>query len=108
MCRFLLQNQTALREDIDIRKAVYSIVARSGEQRDYDAVKHIYLQAKDPNEKSRALGALAYAETPELVAQTLNFSLSADVRSQDTESLIITVALRGGSSLQSAWDFVRT
>lgn len=64
-------------------------------------------QAVDPNEKSRALAALAYAETPELTAQTLEFALSSDVRSQDTTSLIARVSYRGSSSLLAAWNFAR-
>lgn len=61
----------------------------------------------DPNEISRSLAALAYATTPELTNATLEFSLSPEVRSQDTSSLVTRVAFRGGASLQAAWNFVR-
>ena len=65
------------------------------------------MQAAEPNEKMRALAALAYAETPELTSQTLDFVLNADVRSQDATSLILRVAYRGSSSLLAAWQFIQ-
>lgn len=66
------------------------------------------MQAQNANEKSRTLAALAYSPTPGLINATLEFAISDDVRSQDTGSLILRVAGRGGPALAAAWDFVRT
>lgn len=65
-------------------------------------------QAPEADEKARRLEALTYARDPALVKATLAYALSPEVRAQDTPSVILGVAQRGGASLQAAWAFLRT
>lgn len=67
-----------------------------------------HLQAEEADEKERALVALTYAKDPILVQRTLQYALGPDVRAQDTPTVILGVASRGGKSLQAAWAFLRT
>lgn len=66
------------------------------------------LQAAEADEKDRRLQALTFARDPALIAATLEYALAPEVRAQDTPSLILGVAQRGGASLQAAWSFLRT
>jgi hypothetical protein len=65
-------------------------------------------QATEADEKLLQLMALTYTRNPILMHRTLQYALGPDVRAQDTPSVILGVAHRGGPSLQAAWAFLRT
>jgi len=90
----------------DIRGVVYSIVARYGKEKEYTALHKKYLTEELHEEKNRIGNALGAFRQPSLLKQTLAFSLSKNVRPQDTPSLIASVfANREGKML--AWQFVQ-
>jgi puromycin-sensitive aminopeptidase len=82
------------------------MVAQEGDRSTYDTLWDLQKKATLMEEKNRFLGALARFQQEELLQETLDRSLSPDVRSQDTVSVIGAVAgNRKGRNL--AWEFVR-
>jgi puromycin-sensitive aminopeptidase len=90
----------------DLRFPVYSLVVENGNSSAYEAVLKIFREADLHEEKVRCLRALGYSQQPDLLQRTLEFSLSAEVRSQDTVFVIASVALnRYGREM--AWQFLQ-
>ena len=99
-----LRNPVSLRADI--RGVVYSLVALDADRDLYESLWDMEKKANLQEEKRRLLGAVSRPRDPALLQETLERSLSDDVRSQDAPLVIITVAAnRFGRDL--AWDFVK-
>jgi aminopeptidase N/puromycin-sensitive aminopeptidase len=80
----------------------------SGDRALYDQyLEKVKALSAQPEESYRFFNALASFRDPSLVQRTLDYSLSPDVRSQDTGSLIAHL-LSHPWSQQAAWDFTRT
>ncbi len=92
--------------DPDLRGAVYALVAENGNEREWDALVEMYTAATLSEEKNRIGRALAHFKSKKLLSQTLAFSLSKDVRSQDAPSLIANV-LANTSGIELAWKFIQ-
>ena len=90
----------------DLRGLVFSLAAQGGDDTTYDALWELEKKADLQEEKIRLLLALARFTQPELLQETLRRAISDDVRSQDTISVITSVAsnLRGR---HLAWQFVK-
>ena len=90
----------------DLRGLVFSLAAQGGDDTTYDALWELEKKADLQEEKIRLLLALARFSQPELLQETLRRAISDDVRSQDTISVITSVAsnLRGR---HLAWQFVK-
>ena len=99
-----LRNPDSLRADI--RGVVYSLVALDADRDLYDTLWDMEKKATLQEEKRRLLGAVSRPRDPVLLQETLERSISDDVRAQDTPLVIISVAAnRFGRDL--AWDFVK-
>ena len=99
-----LQDAASLRPDL--RGIVMGLVAQQGDQTTYDRFWALAKEAKLQEEKLRFLRALGRFPQRELLQTTLDRSLSADVRSQDTILVVGSVASnRRGRDL--AWEFVK-
>lgn len=99
-----LQDPSSLRPDI--RGVAYSLVALDADRDLYETLWDMEKKATLQEEKRRLLGAVSRPRDPGLLQETLERSLSDDVRSQDTPLVIISVAAnRFGRDL--AWDFVK-
>ncbi|KAK9805996.1 hypothetical protein WJX73_002376 [Symbiochloris irregularis] len=101
-----LANPTAAQVDPDIRSSVYYAYVGMGNASAWTAMQQYYNTTTDAAEKSRALRALAYASDPADVQRVLAYSLSADVKSQDTSTLISLTSSVNGVNLQAAWNFL--
>jgi puromycin-sensitive aminopeptidase len=90
----------------DLRGVVYSLVAQAGDESTYQQLWDLERKAELQEEKVRLLLSLARFTQTELLQDTLERSLSSDVRSQDTITLVSAVAanIRGR---ELAWDFVK-
>ncbi len=73
----------------DLRSAVYSNVAWNGNLKTYQQLVNMYRKAATQEEKVRFLGSLANFKDKKLLAKTLAFILSKDVR---TQSLFVPIA----------------
>jgi len=101
-----LEDRSAL--DPNLVAAVAGLAARDGDAALYER----YLARKrasattDPEEEERFLFALASFENPVLVARTLDYTFTEDVRPQDRAFLLARL-LGGRASRLAAWHFVR-
>ena len=90
----------------DLRSALYSLVVDSRGSEGYAEVLELFRSAELHEEKTRCLRALGYSRDPHLLQQTLELSLSSEVRPQDTPFVVAGVAgNRFGREL--AWQFVQ-
>ncbi len=90
----------------DVRGAVYGQVVERRGAEGYDAVLRVYREADLHEEKNRCLRALGCSADKDLLRRTLKFSLSDEVRGQDTPLAVAGVATNPlGRDL--AWDFLR-
>lgn len=90
----------------DLRGVVYSLAAQAGDQSTYDQLWDLERKAQLQEEKIRLLLSLARFTQSELLLDTLQRSLSSEVRSQDTITLVAAVAANTrGRDL--AWQFVK-
>ena len=90
----------------DLRGVVFSLAAQAGDDQTYDQLWDLERKTDLQEEKIRLLLALARFTQAELLQETLRRTLTDDVRSQDTISVVTAVAanLRGR---QLAWQFVQ-
>ena len=90
----------------DLRGVVYSLAAQAGNESTYQQLWDLERKASLQEEKIRLLISLARFSQPELLQDALERSLTDDVRSQDSITVISAVAgnIRGR---QPAWDFVK-
>ena len=90
----------------DIRGAVFSLAAKAGDSSTYDAIWDLFKEATLEEEKVRFLTSLGRFQHTDLLAQTLDTSLSDDVRMHNTISMVASVAMnRLGREL--AWEFLK-
>ena len=90
----------------DLRGVVFSLAAQAGDEGTYDQLWDLERKADLQEEKIRLLLAVARFTQPELLLETLRRTLTDDVRSQDTISVVTAVAanLKGR---HLAWQFVQ-
>ena len=98
------EDQTSLHPDL--RGIVFGLVAQEGDRATYDTLWDLEKGATLHEEKMRLLGALTRFRLPELLQETLDRSLTDDVRVQDTVLVVNAVASnRHGRDM--AWEFVK-
>ena len=90
----------------DLRGVVFSLAAQAGNQQTYDQLWDLERQSDLQEEKIRLLLAVSRFTQPDLLLETLRRTLTDDVRSQDTISVVTAVAanLKGR---HLAWQFVQ-
>ena len=75
----------------DIRGAVYAVVASSGGMKEYEIFLKLYLKETLHEEKNRLGGALGDFRDEKILKLTSEFSMSSNVRQQDTVSILSSV-----------------
>ena len=85
-----LKNPDSLKPDL--RGTVYSLVAWSGDKKIYDLLLQLYRKAQMQEEKLRFLGALCSFQDENLLAKSLQFALSKEVRSQNFHVPVMRVS----------------
>lgn len=93
--------------DIDVRAAVYFLVAENGGKNEYDQIHKLYLSATLNEERVRLGRALMSFNKESLILKSLKFALSKDVRLQDAPSFLARSFALPGSRLL-AWEFFKT
>ena len=90
----------------DIRAVVFNLTAQVSNRDIYNLMWELEKRSKLQEEKVRFHSALASFDDENLLNETLERSLTDDIRAQDTIRVIVAVSSsRKGRSL--AWDFVR-
>lgn len=90
----------------DIRTVVYSILASNGGKKEYNQFKKLYLNEQLHEEKDRYGRALTSFKDKTLLAKTLMFTLSKDVRNQDAPFMLGAV-WQNIHGRDLAWKFVQ-
>jgi len=90
----------------ELAYAAFQVCAAEGDAALYDKILADLKNAKTPEIYYRDIGALGRFRDPKLVARTLEFALSSDIRSQDSPYLIFGV-LQNPSAERQAWSFVQ-
>jgi len=90
----------------DLRGLVYSLAAQTGDRDTYEQIWDLAKKTELQEEHIRLLLSLARFASPDLLQETLDRSLTDDVRSQDTITVVTAVAgnLHGR---ELAWSFVK-
>ena len=91
----------------DLRGVVFSLAAQAGDRAVYDHLWELEKETELQEEKMRLLMALARFEDQGLLAETLERSLTSDVRLQDTISVVSSVAANPRGR-RLAWDFLKS
>lgn len=90
--------------ETNLKGAVYSIAAWTGDGRRYDKFIELYKKSEMPDERQRFLQSLAIFRTDELVERTFKFAFSKDVRLQDSYVLPAILSSNPiGRYVISAW-----
>jgi len=90
----------------DLRFFIYKTVVGNGTEKEFEAVYNIFKTADLHEERLRALRALGYTQNTNLIARTLDLSLTEEVRSQDLMYVTIgCISHRVGREM--AWKFLQ-
>ncbi len=85
-----LKNKNSLAADL--QEPVFSLVAWQGDNKIYNKLLSLYKKAVLQEEKLRYLAALSNFKQKKLLINTLNFSLTSDVRSQNIRVPIMNIS----------------
>jgi aminopeptidase N len=77
-----VKNKAAI--DSNLKSAIYSTVARNGNEETFEKFKKLYTDERVPEDKIRFLAVLGYFPDEKLIKKALAFALSDQVRYQDT------------------------
>ncbi|KAM5135748.1 puromycin-sensitive aminopeptidase [Mantella aurantiaca] len=91
----------------DLRSPVYVTVLKHGDNTTLETMLKLHKQADMQEEKNRIERVLGAICSPELIQKVLSFSLSEEVRPQDTVSVIGGVAGASKQGRKAAWNFVK-
>ena len=107
-CMALLDAYLAERSSVpaDLVGAIVNVVAQRADAATYERLADRFRQPGDPHEEQRFLYALAAVEDPDLLARTLDLTVSGEVRTQNAPYVIATALAnrRGGAQ---AWRFTQ-
>jgi aminopeptidase N/puromycin-sensitive aminopeptidase len=92
--------------DAAVADAAVALVAAKGDVAMYEKMLRVAQTATDPDLKQDALHTLTRFQLPELVARTLEYAVSDEVRSQDSWTLIAQLLSRRATQ-DAAWAFVQ-
>ncbi|XP_005990128.1 puromycin-sensitive aminopeptidase [Latimeria chalumnae] len=91
----------------DLRSPVYVTVLKHGDVGTLDTMLKLHKQADMQEEKNRIERVLGAISASDLILRVLAFSLSEEVRPQDTVSVIGGVAGGSANGRRAAWKFVK-
>jgi puromycin-sensitive aminopeptidase len=101
-----LWHREPARANRDLLPAFVSILAYTGDEVRYGEFKRTFKSARTPQEEQRYLFALANFQKIELLRQTMQMTLSGEVRTQNAPFLMHSLLYNRVSRLE-AWDFIK-
>ncbi len=90
----------------DLRRAVFTLAAKSGDASTYDAMWDVHGKTELQEEQVRLLAGLTQFEQPDLALETLNRSFTDRVRTHEAIGVIVRTAM-SGKGRDIAWQFMR-
>lgn len=104
--RLIFKNRNNESVNADVRGVVYSIVAKYGKAKEWNEFKDMYEGTDMHEEKDRYARALTLFEDKDIIAKTLNYALSKNVRNQDAPHLFANL-LTNNFSRDLAWKYMK-
>src|SRR4029078_415782 len=92
--------------DPDIRGVVYNIVARNGDKKECGTFLELYKKEEVQQEKDKLARALTLFQQKELLKRVLDFSISDDVRKQDSFRFVNGVIMNQ-KGREITWEFIK-
>ncbi|KAK7501329.1 hypothetical protein BaRGS_00007454, partial [Batillaria attramentaria] len=90
----------------DLRSPVYTAVMRHGDESTLEALLKLYRATESQEEKSLLSRAMGFTKDGALISRVLAFSISDEVRSQDSP-FVIGSATKTVKGREIAWQFVK-
>ena len=103
---FAVSNKKDKTLDPALSDSAVLISATNGDAALYDKLLAVSKNSGDPGEESDALRTLARFRDPALVQRTLDYTVSGEVRNQDSGAVLGTL-LRHRETRDQAWDSIR-
>ena len=91
---------------VDLRGLVYGLAAENGGQKEFDRLVSMYKSSGHHEEQDRIGRSMGRFKNPKILKQVIKFSLSGDVRLQDSPSIFIQVA-RNFYGRKLAWQYLK-
>lgn len=92
--------------DPDIRATVYSLVAKSGGLKEFKKLVIMHNSESLQQERDRLMGALSSFKDSAILAKTLRFGISEDVRFQDG-IFVISASAANPYGTNLTWEFIK-
>jgi aminopeptidase N/puromycin-sensitive aminopeptidase len=90
-----------------VGQAALTVSAREGDAAWFDRLQKTYESSDDPEFKTSALQLLAQFRAPDLVKRSLDYAMSAKVRSQDAANQFV-IPLGNNETRDVAWDYLKS
>jgi aminopeptidase N len=103
---FATENKKDKTLDATLSDAAVLVSASNGDAALYDKVLAVSRNSGDPSEQEDALHTLARFRNPALVKRTLDYTVSGEVRNQDTWAIFVTL-LRNRETRDQTWDYIQ-
>jgi aminopeptidase N len=104
---FAVDNRKDKTLDPTLSDAAVLVSTTNGDSALYDKVLAVSRNSTDPEEQEEALRTLARFRNPELVKRTLDYTVSGEVRNQDSWGVLVAL-LRDRETRDQTWDYIRT
>ncbi|MEK7147003.1 MAG: M1 family metallopeptidase [Patescibacteria group bacterium] len=97
------------KEDFDpnLRHVVYGLVAENGSEEEFEKLLALYRMTDLQEEKNRLLNALGSFRKKELSQRALDFSISDEVRRQDSPFFLMRIGFNPAAR-ELAWEFLKS
>jgi aminopeptidase N len=92
--------------DATLSDAAVQVSTSNGDAALYEKVLAVSRNSGDPGEKADALRTLARFQDPSLVRRTLNYTVSGEVRNQDSWTVLVAL-LRDGVTRDQTWRYMQ-
>jgi aminopeptidase N len=103
---FAVANKKDKTLDATLSDAAVLVSTSDGDAALYDKVLAVSRNSGDPGEKTDALHTLARFRDPALVKRTLDYTVSGEVRNQDSWT-VLAALLRDRATRDQTWDYIQ-
>jgi aminopeptidase N/puromycin-sensitive aminopeptidase len=103
---FAVGNKKDKTLDATLSDAAVLVSTANGDSALYEKVLAVSRNSSDPDEKADALRTLARFLNPALVKRTLDYTVSGEVRNQDSWTVLVAL-LRDRETRDQTWDYIQ-
>ncbi|CAM1326966.1 NPEPPS (predicted), partial [Pycnogonum litorale] len=91
----------------DLRTAVYKAVMSQADEQTFDKMLELYRKSDLQEEKNRIGRSLGSVNDDKLIGRVLDFSVSKEVRTQDSPFILLSASMNSVKSREKAWNFFK-